>query len=150
MLKFVIISYLSLAIAGFGVFAQVTAIAQNPPSTTHKDGFWQPVARLGNKSPITINLINKAGFVIDYGITGVKMEQRKIRPKQQANLRNLQYPLQLVIYPDYNIAGSANYFLQYAVKTKGQVVEVTIEEADNANESHRALDIQETGAIYLY
>lgn len=150
MFKSVFISSLLIASTSLGLFPCVIATAQNPPSTTYKDGFWQPIARLDNKSPITINLINKAGFSIDYGITGGKTQQRIIKAKQQAIIPNIQYPLQIVIYPDYNIAGSANYFLQYSVKTKGQVVEVTIEEADNANESHRALDIQETGAVYLY
>ncbi|MBD2450736.1 hypothetical protein H6G76_27135 [Nostoc sp. FACHB-152] len=150
MFRSVIISSLLIASAGLNIFPCMTATAQEPPANTHKEGFWQPVARLNSKSPITIQIINKASFAIDYGITDTKVKHPLIRAKQQLTLRNLNYPLQLVIYPDYNIAGSANFFLQYAVKLRDQVVEVTVEEADNANESHRALDIQETGAVYLY
>ncbi len=150
MFKSLIVSSLLIATASLNVFPCMTATAQDPPANKYKEGFWQPVARLNSKSPITILIINKAGFSIDYGITDAKVKQPLIRPKQQVTLRSLQYPLQLVIYPDYNIAGSANYFLQYAVKLRDRVVEVTVEEADNANESHRALDIQETGAVYLY
>ncbi|MDM9584830.1 MULTISPECIES: hypothetical protein [unclassified Nostoc] len=150
MFKSVIVSSLLIATAGLNILPCMTATAQDPPANTYKAGVWQPVARLNIKSPITILIINKAGFSIDYGITDAKVKRPLIKAKQQVTLQNLQYPLQLVIYPDYNIAGSANYFLQYAVKLKDQVVEVTVEEADNANKSHRALDIQETGAVYLY
>ncbi|MUG99598.1 hypothetical protein F7734_47900 [Scytonema sp. UIC 10036] len=150
MFKSVIISSLLIATASLNIFSCITVTAQEPPANTYKDGFWQPVARLNSKIPITILIINKADFSIDYGITDAKVKQSLIRPKQNVTLKNLKYPLQLVIYPDYNIAGSANYFLQYTVRLKGQIVEVTVEEADNSNESHRALDIQETGAIYLY
>ncbi|WP_414753176.1 hypothetical protein [Anabaena sp. CCY 9910] len=147
MFKSVIISSLLIATASLN---SLTVTAQEPPANTYKSGFWQPVARLNSKTPISILIINKAGFSIDYGITDAKAKQPLIKPKQQVTLRNIKYPLQLVIYPDYNIAGSANYFLQYNVKLKNQILEVTVEEADNPNESHRALDIQETGAIYLY
>ncbi len=126
-------------------------ITQNPPAQTHQPGFWQPVARIDINRPITINLINKTGLIIDYTITDIKMEPVSINPDQTIILNNVKPSLYILVYPDSNNPDSSRIELKYEVQvTQENIVEVRIKTTEDSNNSNRTLNLQDTGGIYLY
>ncbi len=134
----------------FGLLVE-NATTQNPQAETYQPGFWQPVARVKLDQPITIKLMNKTGFAVDYALTDVKMEPAMIAPQATATLENIEPSVYIVVYPDSNIPNSSRIYLKYEVEvTKDNVVKVTIKQIEDGNKSHRTLNLQETGAIYLY
>lgn len=44
----------------------IPVVAQTPPASTYKPGYWQLIARVNPKNPVTITLINQTKFPLNY------------------------------------------------------------------------------------
>ena len=55
-------------LTGFALVIGLTvpALAQNPPARTYQPGYWQPIARVNSKSPVTVTLVNQTKFPLSY------------------------------------------------------------------------------------
>lgn len=127
------------------------ALAQNLPAETYQPGFWQPVARVDTKLPVTIKLVNKTDFAVDYAVTTEKITPFGIKSQETTTITEVKIPLYLVIYPNSSNPNSSRINLKYSVQVDdNNVVTVNISEVDNNTPSNRTLNIQETGAIFLY
>ncbi len=150
-LKTIVYSSLLLASSSFYWFSTNTINAQTPPAQTYQPGFWQPVARVDLDRPITINLINETGIMIDYAMTNIENEPVRIEPEQTTVLDNVQPSLYMVVYPDSTDPDSSRIYLKYEVEvTEENIVEVRIKTTEDGIQSNRTFNLQDTGAIYLY
>ena len=141
----------SLLIANVSLLPVDIVTAQNPPAKTYQPGFWQPAARVDVNLPISINLINQAGVIINYSITSRKTKPVPIQLDQTITLNDVEPPLYIVIYPDSNNPNSSLIYLQYEVKvTEKNVIEVEIKTTEDGSKSSRSFNLQDTGGIYIY
>jgi hypothetical protein len=106
--------------------------------------FWTPVARLSTDKPQRITVTNKTGIVLEYLIT-THTDFRVLEAGKSATLSNVETPLFLNINPQ-----ESNYRVKYtvAVDKKTNTLNVTI--ALTNGDENRTLNINETGAVYLY
>jgi hypothetical protein len=106
--------------------------------------FWIPAARLATDKPQRIEVKNKTGVILDYLIT-THTDFRTLAPGKSITLTNFTTPVFLNINPQ-----ESNYLVAYKVsvnaKTNTLIVNVTLTNSlDN-----RTLNLDETGAVYLY
>jgi len=106
--------------------------------------FWVPAARLMTDKPQRIEVNNKTGMMLDYLITA-HTDFRTLKPGKSVTLTNFSTPVFVNINPQ-----ESNYLVAYTVsvtaKTNTLVVNVTL-----ANKlDNRTLNLDETGAVYLY
>lgn len=106
--------------------------------------FWVPAARLMTDKPQRIEVNNKTGITLDYLIT-THTDFRTLKPGKSVTLTNFSTPVFVNINPQ-----ESNYLVAYTVsvtaKTNTLVVNVTL-----ANKlDNRTLNLDETGAVYLY
>ncbi len=106
--------------------------------------FWVPVARLSTEKPQRITVINKTGVLLEYLIT-THTDFRVLEPGKSATLSNIETPLFLNINPQ-----ESNYSVKYtvAVDKKTNTLNVTVSLTNG--EENRTLNVNETGAVYLY
>lgn len=151
MLKSLLIS--SLLITGINVnyLSLEKATAQNPPAETYQPGFWQPVARVDLNRPINIKIINKAGILIDYAVTDVRMAPISVDVDKTVLIENIEPSIYIVIYPDTKDPNSSRIYLYYEINvTEDNIVEITVKQTEDGTKSHRTFNLQTTGAIFLY
>lgn len=128
-----------------------SAIAQNPPAETFQPGFWQPVARANVDKPVTVKLINESGLILDYAITSAEMTPGVIKVGETTTLEDMGGDTYIVVYPDSKNVDSSRINLFFTVDvTEENLVNVKITRVEQGEKSHRAFNIQETGAIFLY
>ena len=94
--------------------------------------------------PQRIEVNNKTGITLDYSIT-THTDFRTLKPGKSVTLTNFSTPVFVNINPQ-----ESNYLVAYTVsvtaKTNTLVVNVTL-----ANKlDNRTLNLDETGAVYLY
>ncbi len=149
----------ALALTGMLVSAMVSAIgtpslaADKASEAAKKAGeavkaadspFWIPAARLATDKPQRIEVNNKTGVILDYLIT-THTDFRTLAPGKSVTLTNFTPPVFLNINPQ-----ESNYLVAYKVsvnvKTNTLVVNVTL----TNNPDNRTLNLDETGAVYLY
>jgi hypothetical protein len=106
--------------------------------------FWVPVARLSTDKPQFITVHNKTGVLLEYLIT-THTDFRVLEPGKSATLSNLETPLFLNINTQ-----ESNYRVKYTaiVDKKTNTLNVTITLTNG--EDNRTLNVNETGAVYLY
>lgn len=128
--------------------AQAKPVTDIPTMTermVENDGqFWVPVARLRTDKPQRITVQNKTNIPLEYLIT-THTDFRVLEPGKSATLSNIETPLFLNINPQ-----DSNNRVMYAAvvdkKTNTLNVTVTLTNGDE----HRTLNVNETGAVYLY
>ncbi|MGK7929959.1 MAG: hypothetical protein AB4041_00805 [Microcystaceae cyanobacterium] len=127
-------------------------VAQDPPAQTYQPGFWQPVARVNLNFPITLNLINKTGLEIDYAITNIDPDPIPIAINETETLQQVKPELYIVVYPTSNNPNSSQIALNYTVEvTEENVINVQIMKLDDEEGAgDRSINLQKTGAIYIY
>lgn len=119
--------------------------AQPAPSTSdNTTQFWVPAARLDTSNPQRITIMNKTGIVLEYLVT-THTDFRTLAPSESATLSNIDTPLFLNINSQ-----KINYSVKYSVSVdkKTNTLMVTVTQTDGKD--NRALNINETGAVYLY
>jgi hypothetical protein len=106
--------------------------------------FWVPVARLSTDKPQRITINNKTGVLLEYLIT-THTDFRVLEPGKSATLSNIETPLFLNINTQ-----DSNYRVKYtaAVDKKTNTLNVTV--ALTNGEDNHTLNVNETGAVYLY
>jgi hypothetical protein len=106
--------------------------------------FWVPAARLATDKPQRIEVNNKTGVTLEYLIT-THTDFRTLAPGKSVTLTNFTTPVFVNINPQ-----ESNYLVAYKVsvntKTNTLVVNVTL----TNNLDNRTLNLDETGAVYLY
>ncbi len=148
-----------LALALISAIAPITmAAGKTEPAKTAQDArnsaesldkpsdapFWVPAARLATDQPQRIEVNNKTGVTLEYLIT-THTDFRTLAPGKSVTLTNFSTPLFLNINPQ-----ESNYLVAYKVsvnpKTNTLIVNVTL----TGNPDNRTLNLDETGAVYLY
>lgn len=125
--------------------------AQNPPAETYQPGFWQPAARVELNRPITIQLINETGLAINYAVTNIDPTPVLIKAEETVTLDNVDPDLYIVLYPDSSNPNSSIISLNYKIEvTAENVVKVMIKQAAEGEVGDRSINLQKTGAIYIY
>jgi hypothetical protein len=119
--------------------------AQPAPASSDKTSqFWVPAARLDSSKPQRITIINKTGILLEYLVT-THTDFRTLDTGKSVTLSNIDTPLFLNINSQ-----ESNYFIKYSVsvdkKTNTLMVMVTLTNSEDS----RALNINETGAVYVY
>jgi hypothetical protein len=141
----------AILIASLSLMVTSPTVAQDPPAETYQPGFWQPVARVDVKRPVTIKLVNQTDLTLDYGVTEIKIEPKILSPEATATLTKFDLPLYLVIYPASSNPNSSRINLKYKVSVnEDNLVTVDIYQASDDTPGNRTFNLQETGAIYLY
>jgi hypothetical protein len=145
------IIFTTVLLSNASLMVMLPTIAQNPPAETYQPGFWQPVARVDLQRPVKIDLINQTGLILDYAITETKMEPIQIAPEANVTLNKVDTPIYIVIYPNSSNPNSSTISLKYHVTVNDDnVVKVKIRQISNISGGNRTLNLQETGAIYVY
>lgn len=150
MSKPLIISALVLAMGNLTIIPTITQ-AQNPPAETFQPGFWQPVARVDIAKPITLNIINDSGIILDYALTDSTLEPSAIPIDATETIKSIQPPSYIVIYPDTKNPNASRINLKYSVNvTPDNVIELRITQIDSVSQGNRTFNLQPTGAIFVF
>ena len=129
----------------------VPVLAQDPPARTYQPGFWQPVARVNINLPIAIKLINQTEVVLEYSLTTNEAPPRQLLPRNTAVLREIPLPAYVLINPTGSNPDSSRVYLKYEVAVgDDNLVTVEIRQISDDIPGNTTLNIQESGAIYLY
>jgi hypothetical protein len=117
------------------------SISDNP---SNKSDFWVPAARLDPSKPQRITIVNKTNILLEYLIT-THTDFRTLDAGKSATLSDIDTPLFLNINSQ-----ESNYSVKYSVSVdkKTNTLIVTVTQTDS--EDSRVLNINETGAVYLY
>lgn len=117
------------------------SVSDNPSNPSE---FWVPAARLDPSKPQRITIVNKTDIILEYLIT-THTNFRTLDAGKSATLSDINTPLFLNINSQ-----ESNYSVKYSVsvdkKTNTLIVMVTRTDGEDS----RALNINETGAVYLY
>jgi hypothetical protein len=104
---------------------------------------WIPIARVDPTVETEIKLTNRSREPLEYLIT-TRTDFRTLQPGETVKLLNSELPMFL------NVNGKRSVPLAYAVKVEGKrriVVDVTF---STSSQNDTTLNVDTTGAIYLY
>jgi hypothetical protein len=125
--------------------------AQNPPAETYQPGYWQPVARFDIKQTVAVNIINNTDIPIEYDLTDLEaMNPQSLQPTETGNLQGFGSTANIVIYPLVNDTSQFNLRYQVQVDEENNIVNVSVIKDKPTFLGHRSVNLQKTGAIYLY
>lgn len=128
--------------AMLGIFVPV-GVAQDPPAQTFQPGPWQPVARIDPTQPVQVQIINQSGSVLVYGLTDPNAVEQEVPATQIAQTQIGTYPSFLTIN---TIERSA---LRYDLRVTDNQIQVQVQRINDVV-GDRTLNIDDTGAIYIY
>ncbi|MDJ1173858.1 hypothetical protein [Roseofilum capinflatum] len=136
----------------------MAAVSQTPPASTYQEGFWQPIARVDNPQfPMTVELVNRTGLDLDYDLTvdsPMKVPDSLGRGETtsltladpEANIRIGYMPLDggnEEINFEYNITINSSSSITFEI--------LRTDKPDRVGDGiGQAIDIQSTGAIFIY
>jgi len=147
LINFSIQSTLAALLTTIGLLNTIVPASHAQPAPAGSDKtsqFWVPAARLDSSKPQRITIINKTGILLEYLVT-THTDFRTLDTGKSVTLSNIDTPLFLNINSQ-----ESNYFVKYSVsvdkKTNTLMVMVTLTNSEDS----RALNINETGAVYVY
>lgn len=117
------------------------SISDNP---SNKSEFWVPAARLDPSKPQRITIVNKTDILLEYLIT-THTNFRTLDAGKSATLSDIDTPLFLNIN-----AQESNYSVKYSVSVDKKTNTLIVTVTQTNSEDSRVLNINETGAVYLY
>ncbi len=120
-----------------------TAWAQDPAATTFQAGPWQPVARVDPTAPITVEILNRSGALLEYGLTGPSDIVAELPDGVGVRFAVEEVPSFITMN---HLERSA---LRYTIEAEENLVTVLVERIDDVA-GDRTLNIDEFGAIYVY
>ena len=120
-------------------------IAAQPPAETYQPGYWQPVARVDINRPLEITFVNQTGLVMEYALTTNEAPPRQLLPRNTAVLKEIPVPAYILISPETPLKN-----VKYETKVTDNVVIVTIRQISDSLPGDTTLNIDETGAVYVY
>ncbi|WRH66746.1 MAG: hypothetical protein RSE13_25015 [Planktothrix sp. GU0601_MAG3] len=118
-------------------------VIQGTPAQTYTPGAWQPVARINPNQPITVTITNQTGYNLETGLTTGKTNT-KIAPGGQVTINNVPVNSDIVINSIDRAA-----VLDYRIDVQDNGVDVTVKTGAGVA-GDNAINIQNTGAIYIY
>jgi hypothetical protein len=122
--------------------------SQTPPASTYKAGFWQPTARIDAKLPMTIEIVNQSQTIVDYGFTeDAETDPVSIPIDTTIKIDRITLPSYLSITPN---ASDPQIELRYEVTAIDNIITIVVKPVSENEIGNGAIDIQETGAIYVY
>ena len=125
--------------------------AQVPSAETYQPGYWQPVARFDTKRIVEVNIINNTDIPIEYDLTDLEaMNPQKLEPQQTGNLKGFGSSANIVIYPLVNDTSEFNLRYTEAMDEDNNIVNVSVIKDKPSFLGHRSVNLQQTGAVYLY
>ena len=141
--KFVGLTAVSLLVS-----LTVPVLAQNPPASTYKSGYWQPIARVNPQSSVIVTLINQTGKPLKYNyLDGTGESNLPVGANRQ--LKNVPLPSNIAIYdPSPQAASTKSGGLTYQTSTTGNDIKVIITPTQDAG--YQVVNISKSGAIYVY
>ncbi len=124
---------------------QAPSAAQVPSPTTPSTTFWQPVARVDPNRPVQIQIVNKSSETVEY-IVGTQTGFRQLAPGKSAQLSSIRLPAYLDINPIRD-----RVLLRYQVSVPdSKKNQALVEVYGSSSGGQRSLNIDKTGAIYIY
>lgn len=137
-------------LTGVSLLVSLTApvLAQNPPAKTYQPGYWQPIARVNPKSPITVTLINQTGKPLRYNyLDGLGENNLPVGANTQ--LKNVPLPSNIAIYdPSSQAASTESGGLTYQTSATNNAIQVIVLPTQSAG--YQVVNISKSGAIYVY
>ncbi|MGK7957042.1 MAG: hypothetical protein AB4063_17600 [Crocosphaera sp.] len=134
-----------------GFFPNSLVQAQDPPAETYQPGYWQPVSRFDTKRVVEVNIINNTDIAIEYDLTDIEtMNPQALQPEETGNLKGFGNSANIVIYPLVSDTTEFNLRYKVAVDEDNNIVNVSVIKDKPSFLGHRSINLQETGAIYLY
>ena len=121
---------------------------QNPPARTYHPGYWQPIARINPKNPVTVVLNNQTQSSLKYNfLDGRADSDLPVGATQQ--LKNVSLPVNIAIYdPSAQAATTEVDGLRYETAIANNVLTVTVMPAQSTG--YHVLNIARNGGIYKY
>ncbi|MDF5719308.1 MAG: hypothetical protein PUP91_02210 [Rhizonema sp. PD37] len=121
---------------------------QNPPASTYHPGYWQPIARINPKQPVTVVLNNQTKSSLKYNfLDGRADSDLAVGATQQ--LKNVSLPVNIAIYdPSAEAATREVDGLRYETAIANNVLTVTVMPAQSTG--YHVLNIARNGGIYKY
>ncbi|MBV9387195.1 MAG: hypothetical protein JOZ78_12290 [Chroococcidiopsidaceae cyanobacterium CP_BM_ER_R8_30] len=124
---------------------------QNPPASTYQPGFWQPIARVDPHGPISVTLVNQTQAPLKYNFLDGRGEQN-LPVGGSIQIKQISLPANIAIYEPSSssqaIGGKNGSGLKFETSATNNAINVTVVSAPNGD-AH-VLDINKTGAIYVY
>ncbi|MDJ0597226.1 MAG: hypothetical protein QNJ37_00035 [Crocosphaera sp.] len=125
--------------------------AQDPPAETYQPGYWQPVDRFDTKRVVEVNIINDTDIPIEYDLTDLEaMNPQSLKPEETGNLKGFGSSANIVIYPLVHDTTQFNLRYKVTVDEDNNIVNVSVVKDKPSFLGHRSINLQNTGAIYLY
>jgi hypothetical protein len=122
--------------------------SQTPPASTYKAGFWQPTARIDAKLPMTIEIVNQSQTIVDYGFTeDAETDPVSIPIGATIKIDRITLPSYLSITSNVS---DPQIDLRYEVTATNNIITIIVKPVVKNEVGNGAIDIQETGAIYVY
>ncbi len=143
----------TLASAMASSIATPSLAAENAREAAEKAGeaaketdspFWTPAARLATDKPQRIEVNNKTGVILEYLIT-THTDFRTLAPGKSVTLSNFTTPVFVNINPQ-----ESNYLVAYKVSVKAKTNTLVVNVTRTNGPDNRTLNLDETGAVYLY
>ncbi|MBD2329516.1 hypothetical protein [Alkalinema sp. FACHB-956] len=121
-----------------------TSITKLKESEKESDEFWVPAARVDIQKPAKIQLVNKTPETLEYLIT-THTNFRRLAPGQTVTLSDFQPPVFININ---SLRDSGN--VEYSVTVDKKTNTATVDIKPTIGQGNRTLNLDKTGAIYLY
>ncbi|PSO59995.1 MAG: hypothetical protein BRC38_10915 [Cyanobacteria bacterium QH_6_48_35] len=115
-------------------------------ANTYQPGFWQPEVRANATRPVQIEFINQTGLTLEYALTTNQAPPRQLLPNGSATLSQFPLPANVLINPTHS-SGNLKYDVAVA---EDNVVTVEIRQVPEEAAGDNALNINQSGAIYIY
>lgn len=135
-----------LAVLGLslGVMGLVSpGMAQDPPAETYQPGPWQPIARIDPLQPVQVQILNQAGSLLEYGLTDPDAVEQQLPTTTTGQTLITSLPAFLTINTLERAA------LRYELTVQDNQVQVQVVRINDVV-GDRTLNIDDTGAIYIY
>lgn len=129
-----------------GVNAQ-EPVAQkaDAPAQTYREGYWQPIARVSKTDLLKIDVVNQTRGNLALRLSGTKNLFADVKSGATTQLLVDSFPIFLGIDAD----GVSQLNLRYKVVQMGDTLKVQVLPSPDAV-GERGLNIDETGAVYVY
>ncbi|MGH2415561.1 MAG: hypothetical protein ACRDEA_18100 [Microcystaceae cyanobacterium] len=136
----------------FSLTIAAPLVAQDVPAQTYQPGFWQPIARVNLKRPVTIKLINETDVPIEYGLSNnSELPPTSISPGDNAVMAGFPIPAYVLINFVSSASDQSDYNLKFdVVVDQDNVVIVKVQKINGDIPGNTTLNLHETGAIYIY
>jgi serine/threonine-protein kinase len=117
--------------------------AADPPALTFQPGPWQPAARINPQKPIQVTLQNQVNQLLEYGLTDPGAKTYEIPVGQKRTLSITRIPTFLTINTLERTA------LLFTLTVEGNQILIQVRQINDVV-GDRTVNIDETGAIYIY